>query len=120
MQAHYLSRQTQNEFVNICAKNVLDEILSEIEKSYYYGLIVDGTPDVSHTEQLTLVIRYAVQKNRVWEVVERFLEVQDCEKKKGEDIYKFILCVLEKHNIDISKCRGQGYGNGSNMSINRG
>ena len=62
MQAHYLSKQTQNEFVNICAKNALDEILSEIEKSYYYGLIVDRTPDVSHTEQLTLVIRYAVQK----------------------------------------------------------
>ena len=60
MQAHYLSWQTQNEFINICAKKVLDEILSEIEKSYYYGLIVDGTPDVSHTEQITFVIRYAV------------------------------------------------------------
>ena len=50
MQAHYICWQTQNEFINICAKKVLDKILSEIEKSYYYGLIVDGTPDVSHTD----------------------------------------------------------------------
>lgn len=49
-------------------------------------------------------------------MVERFLEVQDCEKKKGEDICKVTLRVLEKHNIDISRCRGQGYDNGSNMS----
>ena len=61
MQARYLSWQIQNEFINLCAKKVLDEILSEIEKSYYYGLIVDATPDVSHTEQLTFVIRFTVQ-----------------------------------------------------------
>mgnify|MGYP002804239480 CR=1 FL=1 len=56
MQAHYLSWQSQNEFINLCAKKVLQEILSEIDNSNYYGLIVDGTPDVSHTEQLTFVI----------------------------------------------------------------
>ena len=116
MQAHYLSWQSQNEFINLGAKNVLDEILSEIGKSYYYGLIVDTTPDVSHTEQLTFVIRYTVHKGGVWEVVERFLQVYDCEKKNGEDICRVILSVLEEHNIDIGRCRGQGYDNGSSMS----
>ena len=116
MQAHYLSWQSQNEFINLCAKKVLKEILSKIDNSYYYGLMVDGTPDVSHTEQLTFVIRYPAQKNGTWEVLERFLKVQDCEKKKGEDICEVILSVLKEHNIDIGKCRGQGYDNGSNMS----
>ena len=77
---------------------------------------MDGTPDVSHTEQLTFVIRYPVQKNGTWEVLERFLKVQDCEKKKGEDICEVILSVLKENNIDIGKCRGQGYNNGSNMA----
>ena len=49
MQAHYLSWQSQNEFLSLCAKKLLNEISSEIDQSYYYGLIVDGTPDVSHT-----------------------------------------------------------------------
>ncbi|CAB4031864.1 Hypothetical predicted protein [Paramuricea clavata] len=82
MQAHYLPWQSRNEFIKLCVKKVKTEIPTEIEKSYYYGLIVDGTPDDSHTEQFTFVIRYSVLKNGIWEVMERFLKVQDCEKKK--------------------------------------
>ena len=78
MEAHYLSWQTQNEFINICAKKVLDEILFEIEKSYYYGLIVDRTPNVSHTKQLTFYYSICCPEKPC---LERFLEVQDCEKK---------------------------------------
>ena len=58
---HYLSWKCQNEFIELCAKKVKGVILEEIKESYYYGLIVDGTPDVSHTEQLTfitIIIRY--------------------------------------------------------------
>ena len=50
------------------------------------------------------------------QVVERFLTVKDFEKKKGEDICKAILSILGDDKIDIGKCRGQGYDNGSNMS----
>ena len=77
---------------------------------------MDGTPDVSHTEQLTFVLRYALLKDRNWEVVERFLTLYDCEKKKGKDIAKAICDVLEMNQIDINRCGGQGYDNGSNMS----
>ena len=62
------------------------------------------------------MLRYTVLKNGNWEVVERFLTVKDFEKKKGEDICKAILSILEDHKIDIGRCRGQGYDNGSNMS----
>ena len=116
MQIHYLSWQSQNEFLTLCAKNVLNEIVKEVQNSYYYGLIVDGTPDVSHTEQLTFVPRYTVLKDRKWDVVERFLTLQDFEKEKGKDIAQVICHVLEKNQIDLSRCRGQGYDNGLNMS----
>ena len=116
LQAHYLSWQTQNEFLALCAKNVLNEILKEIRHSYYYGLIVDGTPDVSHTEHLTFVLRYVGLKNRQWHIFERFLTLKNFEKKKGEDITKAICDILENNQIDLGRCRGQGYDNGSNMS----
>ena len=54
MQAHYLSWQSQNEFLSLCARKPLNEISSEIDQSYYYGLIVDGTPDVSLPNSLPL------------------------------------------------------------------
>ncbi|KAL4125832.1 hypothetical protein QTP88_010072 [Uroleucon formosanum] len=52
MSAHYLSPRSQNEFLEICAKKVQQKIIEEIKKCQYYAIIVDGTPDVSHKEQL--------------------------------------------------------------------
>jgi hypothetical protein len=79
MQAHYLSRQSQNKFIILCAKKVFTEILSEIEKSYYYSLIVDGTPNVLQNRATHFAIRYTVLKNGIWELKwwKRFLKVQD-------------------------------------------
>lgn len=38
------------------------------------------------------------------------------EKKKGAEIAELICSVLRKANIDLQKCRGQGYDNGLNMA----
>ena len=92
-QAHYLSWQSQNGFLSICAKKVLDEVCKEISEAYYYVLIVDGTPDVSHTEQLTFVIRYTVFQNNTWVLYERFLTLNDFEKKKVKTSAKLSLAL---------------------------
>ena len=36
--------------------------------------------------------------------------------KKGKDIVDLLFRVLERNEIDIHLCRGQGYNNGSNMA----
>ncbi|CAH0560532.1 unnamed protein product [Brassicogethes aeneus] len=54
----YLSPQIQNEFINLLQKKVRNEILSRIQKSKYYGLLFDCTPDVSHNEKITEIISY--------------------------------------------------------------
>ncbi len=48
LQVHYLSKDIQNEFIECCAKRLLDEILSQIRVSKYYSIIVDATPDAAH------------------------------------------------------------------------
>lgn len=45
-----------------------------------------------------------------------FLEYVDCADKTGKDIAELIFSELEKHGLDESKLRGQGYDNGSNMA----
>ena len=55
MQAHYLSPRSQNEFIDECSKVVLNAIVEEVKQVLYYSIIVDGTPDVSHTEQITFI-----------------------------------------------------------------
>ncbi|XP_065903748.1 zinc finger MYM-type protein 1-like [Dysidea avara] len=117
MQTHYLSWRSQNEFIEACSTQVLDALLAESKNAIYYSVIVDATPVVSHTEQITFVLRYVHRnEDNVWDVKERFLMLEDCEKKKGKDIADLLCSVLEKNEIDLQNCRGQGYDNGSNMS----
>ncbi|XP_004211956.1 uncharacterized protein LOC101240530 [Hydra vulgaris] len=56
--ANYLSPEIQNEFVECCAKKVLDVILSEREAAKYYSILVDATPDSAHMEQTVFILRY--------------------------------------------------------------
>ena len=116
VQSHYLSWQTQNEVISLCAKQLHQAILLDLQPVYYFGLIVDGTPNSSHTEHYTFVLRYALLKDRSWDVVERVLTSRTCDKKRGENIAKAICDVLEEKHIDIQRCCGQGYDNGSTMS----
>ena len=82
MQAHYLSPRSQNEFIDECSKVVLNTIGEEVKQALYYSIIVDGTPDVSHTEQITFILRYVNLNEKVWKICERFLRMEDCDKKR--------------------------------------
>ena len=83
MQAHYLSWTSQNEFIKACGKQVLDAVIAESKNAIYYSIIVDATPDVSHTEQISFVLRY-VHRNEenVWDVKERFLLLKTVKRRK--------------------------------------
>ena len=54
---HYLSSDSQNEFVSVCAQHVRQTILEELMIAKYYSIIVDATPDCSHVEQTTFILR---------------------------------------------------------------
>ena len=75
MQAHYLSWQSHNEFISECATLVQEAVVKEVKDAVYFTIITDGTPDVSHTEQITFIFRF-VRFNSgkmIWEVKEQFL-----------------------------------------------
>ncbi|XP_065658747.1 zinc finger MYM-type protein 1-like [Hydra vulgaris] len=109
----YLSANICDEFINILGDKVLKQIISKIKDSKYYGISIDSTPDISHVDQLTLVIRY-VLKNR--NVVERFLQFIPIEHNDGEYVFNLVVGILQFHGIDIKNCRSQSYDNASNMS----
>ena len=105
MQAHYLSWLSQNEFIEECAKVVINAIIDEVKRALYYSIIVNGTPDTSHTEQITFILRYAyLNAKNLWNVCERFLEMKDWEKKKECDIAELICKVLKEHDIQLQHC----------------
>ena len=116
MQAHYLSPQSQNEFIKVCAPRVKDLILEEGASAKYFSVIVDGTRDSSHIEQTTFILRYLKRHDDTFLIEERFLVFFDCCNKTGVAIALMILNVLKKMAYLFSECRGQGYDNAANMS----
>nr|XP_042894988.1 zinc finger MYM-type protein 1-like [Parasteatoda tepidariorum]XP_042895119.1 zinc finger MYM-type protein 1-like [Parasteatoda tepidariorum]XP_042899228.1 zinc finger MYM-type protein 1-like [Parasteatoda tepidariorum]XP_042901855.1 zinc finger MYM-type protein 1-like [Parasteatoda tepidariorum]XP_042906919.1 zinc finger MYM-type protein 1-like [Parasteatoda tepidariorum]XP_042909334.1 zinc finger MYM-type protein 1-like [Parasteatoda tepidariorum] len=81
-------------------------------KAKYFSISVDSTPDLSHIDQLTFIIRYV--KDCV--PVERFLKFIPIKEHKSKYLAETILNFLEIHDIPIKDCRGQSYDNASNMS----
>ena len=116
LQAQYLSPQSQNEFIKVCAARVRDCILKERENAKYFSIMLDGTPDSSHAEQTTFILQHMKRDGDVFSVQERFLVFFDCCNKTGVEIASLILDTLQKYDMPIADCRGQGYDNAANMS----
>jgi hypothetical protein len=81
---------------------VTSQIISEIRDAKYYGLSIDSTPDISHIDQLTFIIR-CVQKDG--NVVERFIKFIPVEQHDGKYLFDIVLNFLELHGIGIANCR---------------
>jgi len=115
MQAHYLNAELQNEFIDLCAEHVHRLILNEWENAKYFSVMVDATPDASHTEQTTFIPRYLSQDQSGFTCQECFLPFVDCCEKTGAQIASMTLKTLEGNNIPLPDCQGQGYDNGTNI-----
>uniref|UniRef100_A0A8C5PE46 TTF-type domain-containing protein n=1 Tax=Leptobrachium leishanense TaxID=445787 RepID=A0A8C5PE46_9ANUR len=112
----YLAPQTQNEFLSILANHVTEKLVMDIKNAKYFGIMFDSTPDISHTDQMTEVIRYVKISNRKVEVMEVFLGFFALKGKKATDLSSDILKKLENDGLDIMMCRSQGYDNAATMA----
>ncbi|KAF0740989.1 zinc finger MYM-type protein 1-like [Aphis craccivora] len=95
---------------------VRNEILSRIRKSKYYSLLFDCTPDISHNEQMSEIIRYVYIANGKVKIEESFIDFIITEEKTGEGLASDIMKKFQDDQLDIQDARGQGYDNGANMA----
>lgn len=112
MLTDYLSSAIQKESIELCGRSILKTILKEREDSIYYSVICDATPDISHTEQNVVLIRYVNYNKETddWEITERFLGFKDFHKKTGSEIAEMIENVLQDKGIDIAEGRDMTMG----------
>ncbi|XP_014210058.1 zinc finger MYM-type protein 1-like [Copidosoma floridanum] len=109
----YLSSTICEEFIQLMAKQMTNVIVEEIQAAKHFSIIVDSTPDLSHVDQLTIIIRYVQDDGSP---IERFLEFIPNVGHTAKKISGAVIESLEKFGIDIENCRGQSYDNASNMS----
>ncbi|XP_068115082.1 zinc finger MYM-type protein 1-like [Hyperolius riggenbachi] len=109
----YLGPNIQNELIDCIGSKITDAIVKEVKDSKYYAIILDCTPDVSHKEQMSVIIRIVALESL--QIKEHFMGFLEAEETTGEGLASLILKRLGDLNISFEDCRGQSYDNGANM-----
>ncbi|XP_070002157.1 uncharacterized protein [Nicotiana sylvestris] len=101
----------QKEIVEACAKETTKVIIEDLGDDVF-GILVDESKDISHKEQMALILRYV---NKSGMIIERFLGIVHVSDTSSQPLQKEIYSLLLKHSLSPSKIRGQGYDGASNM-----
>lgn len=114
----YLSWKIQNEVIELLASETMKILSEEIRSAHCFTIIMDSTQDITKLDQVSFIFRYVVvnyDKHTI-DVKESFLGFYKLTKHGAEDHVNLIYDVLNKFNLDIKKCRGQGYDGAAVMS----
>lgn len=118
----YLHHDIQNEMISLMANAVKQEIIAEISRAPFFSIILDTTQDISKKDQLSICIRYVnVNENqntpvKNLQIKESFLGFIEMQQQTSQNFENVVLDSLKNMNINIEKCRGQGYDGAANMS----
>ena len=102
--ATFISPYIQNELIEIISYDILQKgLVEEMKEAKFFSLMADEV-ESHHTEQLPICLPFV---DKECNVREEFL--------KFESVFKEIMCIIEKNNLNIEFCRGQWYDGVANM-----
>ena len=111
--APYLSKIVYEELIEIMGKYVQDDIVNQINNldTKYYSITVDSIPDLTHVDQLVIVVPYCYNGKPC----ERFLRFLPIEKHSSMTLFNKIQQVLGEHKLSLQNIHGQPCDNASSM-----
>ena len=107
-----MSPTIQNELIELLATEVEKENLQQLKLAKYFSIILDCTPDMSHHEQMSVILRYVLCN-------ETFFGCLRISDSTGKGLLDAFLEKATELQLELSDCRGQSYDNGANMKGKR-
>ena len=111
---HFLSNTIQNELIDIVAKKVDKELMTQLNKAKYYALSLDCTQDISHKEPVTVVLQF-VQCDEEDDVAvkEAFLGYLRVDDNTGRGLLDTFMKRAEELDFNFADCGRQCFDNGA-------
>ncbi|KAH7690019.1 P-loop containing nucleoside triphosphate hydrolase protein [Dioscorea alata] len=101
----------QNDIISDAAHETTKAIINELGDDLFV-ILVDESRDVSNKEQMALVLRYMNNRGCI---VECFLAIVHVSDTTALSLKEAIESMFSKHELSLSRLRGQGYDGASNM-----
>ncbi|XP_046746394.1 zinc finger MYM-type protein 1-like [Diprion similis] len=99
----YLSKNVCNEFIELMFEEMTKKIIDGLKASKYYLISVDSSPDITHCDQLTFILRMIAGTG---EPMERFIQFISQPGHSANDLEVAVLKTLTELDMDIKDCRG--------------
>lgn len=110
----FMSKRFVNNVLSIVQKYLVKAIVYEIDEGGgYFGVLMDGSQDVSCKEQVSIVVRYVDQSNNVKERTISFLNAS--KDTSGKGLYESLRTALLSVGLSLSKAIGCSFDGASNM-----
>ena len=116
--ATYVSKTSQNNLIDCCEEEILATILARVQEARFFSVVFDETTDISHTSQMSVVLRYLhdgfVREDFVGFVdphsMNYSLEENDTSEPvlNGQILGQTVIQVLQDFGLDLDDCVGIG------------